>query len=138
MVIGSRIVKALRGTGSGYWMALPALLAIVAIIAYPLAFATYYSFRRVLPNLAGEFIGLENYAQMLEDPDFAEALESTLLFTAASGGLSFLAGLGLALLLSKLFFGRGALAAAAFLPWVFPPAAVATFGRLALFSGAGP
>jgi ABC-type sugar transport system permease subunit len=50
-------------------MALPALLAIVA---YPLAFATYYSFRRVLPNLAGEFIELENYFQMLEDPDFAE------------------------------------------------------------------
>ena len=38
-------------------------------VAYPLAFATYYSFRRVLPNLAGEFIGLENYAQMLEDED---------------------------------------------------------------------
>jgi ABC-type sugar transport system permease subunit len=59
-------------------------------------------------------------------------------FTAAGGGLSFLAGLGLALLLSKPFFGRGALAAAAFLPWVFPPVAVATFGRLALFSGVGP
>jgi len=131
-------VKGLKGTGSGYWMTLPALLAIVAMVAYPLAFATYYSFRRVLPNLAGEFIGLENYAQMLEDPDFAEALETTLLFTAASGGLSFLAGLGLALLLSKPFFGRGALAAAAFLPWVFPPVAVATFGRLALFSGVGP
>ena len=138
MVIGSRIVKGLKGTGSGYWMTLPALLAIVAIVAYPLAFATYYSFRRVLPNLAGEFIGLENYSRMLEDPDFAEALKTTLVFTAASGGLSFLAGLGLALLLSKPFFGRGALAAAAFLPWVFPPVAVATFGRLALFSGVGP
>jgi ABC-type sugar transport system permease subunit len=52
MVIGSRIVKGFKGTGSGYWMALPALLAIVAIVAYPLAFATYYSFRRVLPNAA--------------------------------------------------------------------------------------
>jgi ABC-type sugar transport system permease subunit len=138
MVIGNRIVKGLKGTGSGYWMTLPALLAIVAIVAYPLAFATYYSFRRVLPNLAGEFIGLENYSQMLEDPDFAEALKTTLVFTAASGGLSFLVGLGLALLLSKPFFGRGALAAAAFLPWVFPPVVVATFGRLALFSGVGP
>src|SRR5215213_3587782 len=138
MVIGSRIVKGLKGTGSGYWMALPALWVIVAIVAYPLAFATFYSFRRILPGLPGEFIGLENYSRMLEDPDFAEALKTTLVFTAASGGLSFLAGLGLALLLSKPFFGRGALAAAAFLPWVFPPVAVATFGRLALFSGVGP
>ena len=135
---GSDIRKAFSGTRSGYWMALPALLAILAMVAYPLAFATFYSFRRILPGLPGEFIGLENYSRMLEDPDFAEALETTLVFTAASGGLSFLVGLGLALLLSKPFFGRGALAATAFLPWVFPPVVVATFGRLALFSGVGP
>jgi ABC-type glycerol-3-phosphate transport system permease component len=119
-------------------MALPALLAIVAIVAYPLAFATYYSLRRVLPGIPGEFVGLENYSRMLEDPHFAEALKTTLVFTATSGGLSFLAGLGLALVLSKPFPGRGALAVAAFLPWVFPPVVVATFGRLALFSGVGP
>jgi multiple sugar transport system permease protein len=138
MVVGSRIGRALKGAGSGYWMVLPALMAILAIVAYPLAFATYYSFRKVMPNLAGEFIGLENYSMMLDDPHFAEALKTTLLFTAASTSLSFLAGLGLALLLSKPFWGRGALAAAAFLPWVFPPVVVATFGRLALFSGIGP
>src|SRR5829696_4126483 len=131
-------MKTLKGTRSGYLMALPALLAIVAIVAYPLAFATYYSLRRVLPGLPGEFVGLENYSRMLEDPHFAEALKTTLVFTATSGGLSFLAGLGLALVLSKPFPGRGALAVAAFLPWVFPPVVVATFGRLALFSGVGP
>src|SRR5918993_1398418 len=138
MVVGSRIGQALRGAGPGYWMVLPALLAILAIVAYPLAFATYYSFRRVLPGLPSEFIGLENYSRMLEDPHFGEALKTTLLFTAASGGLSFLAGMGLALLLSRPFRGRGVLAAVAFLPWVFPPVVVATFGRLALFSGIGP
>src|SRR5215213_5638831 len=138
MVRGSRIVKALKGAGSRYWMVLPALLAVLAIVAYPLAFATFYSFRRVLPNLAGEFIGLENYSLMLEDPHFPEALKTTLLFTVASTSLSFLVGLGLALLLSKPFWGRGTLAAAAFLPWVFPPVVAATFGRLALFSGIGP
>src|SRR5215203_853468 len=131
-------MKTLKGTRSGYLMALPALLAIVTIVAYPLAFATYYSLRRVLPGLPGEFVGLENYSRMLEDPHFAEALKTTLVFTATSGGLSFLAGLGLALLLSKPFPGRGTLAVAAFLPWVFPPVVVATFGRLALFSGVGP
>src|SRR5215216_5101617 len=131
-------MKTLKGTRSGYLMALPALLAIVAIVAYPLAFATYYSLRRVLPGLPGEFVGLENYSRMLEDPHFAVALKTTLVFTATSGGLSFLAGLGLALVLSKPFPGRGALAVAAFLPWVFPPVVVATFGRLALFSGVGP
>jgi ABC-type sugar transport system permease subunit len=132
------VMKALKGTGSGYWMALPALLAILALVAYPLAFATYFSFRRILPGQPGEFIDLENYSRMLQDPDFAEALRTTAPFTVASGGLSFVAGLGLALLLSRPFAGRGALAVVAFLPWVFPPVVVATFGRLALFGGIGP
>jgi ABC-type glycerol-3-phosphate transport system permease component len=117
---------------------MPALLAILALVAYPLAFATYFSFRRILPGQPGEFIGLENYSRMLQDPDFAEALRTTVLFTVASGGLSFVAGLGLALLLTRPFAGRGALAVVAFLPWVFPPVVVATFGRLALFGGIGP
>jgi ABC-type sugar transport system permease subunit len=104
-VVGSYIVKTLQGTRSGYLMALPALLAILAIVAYPLTFATYFSLRRVLPGLPGEFVGFENYSRMLEDPHFAEALETTLVFTATSGGLSFVAGLGLALLLSKPFPG---------------------------------
>ncbi|HEX5849659.1 MAG TPA: hypothetical protein VFY59_10725 [Rubrobacter sp.] len=32
----------MKGARSGYWMALPALLAILALVAYPLAFTTYY------------------------------------------------------------------------------------------------
>lgn len=119
-------------------MILPALLAVLAMVAYPLAFATYYGFMRVLPLQPAEFVGLANYSAMARDPDFAEALGTTLLFTAVSAGLSFFAGLGLALLLSKPFPGRGAVAAAVFLPWVLPPVAAAALGRLALFEGIGP
>jgi ABC-type sugar transport system permease subunit len=39
--VGNSIVKVLKGTGSGYWMVLPALLAVLTLVAYPLAFATY-------------------------------------------------------------------------------------------------
>ena len=59
-------MKALKVTGSGYRMALPALLTILALVAYPLAFATYFSFRRTLPGQPGEFIGLETYSSMLQ------------------------------------------------------------------------
>lgn len=77
-MIVNRVGKALKEVASGYWMVLPALLAVLAIVAYPLAFATYYGFMRVLPNLAGEFVGLENYSRMIEDPHFTEALWTTL------------------------------------------------------------
>lgn len=115
-----------------YWMAAPALIAVLAIVVYPLTFATYYSLRDVSPNLVGEFVGAANYVRAVGDPAFIGALSTTLLFTAASAGLSFFAGLGLALLLSRPFPGRGAVTGAVFLPWVFPVVVTATFGRLAL------
>ena len=117
---------------TAYWMAAPALIAVLAIIVYPLAFATYYSLREVRGNLVGGFVGLANYAGIAQDPAFAEALFTTLLFTAASAGCSFLSGLGLALLLARPFPGRGVVAAAVFLPWIFPAVVTATFGRIAL------
>lgn len=92
---------------TAYWMVAPALLAVFAIVVYPLAFATYYSLREVRPNLVGEFVGLANYTGMLRDAAFIEAFWTTLLFTVTSAGLSFLLGLGLALLLSRPFPGRG-------------------------------
>jgi ABC-type sugar transport system permease subunit len=88
-------------------MALPALLAILALVAYPLAFATYYSLQRRLPGQPGEFIGFENYSRILQDPNFAEALRATVVFTVEGRGCSFVAGLGLALSLSKPLTGRG-------------------------------
>jgi hypothetical protein len=35
--VGNSMVKVLKGTGSGCWM----VLAVLALVAYPLAFATY-------------------------------------------------------------------------------------------------
>ena len=52
---------------TAYWMAAPALIAVLAIIVYPLAFATYYSLREVRGNLVGEFVGLANYAGIARD-----------------------------------------------------------------------
>jgi ABC-type sugar transport system permease subunit len=59
------VVKALKVSHSGFWKALPTLLAIMALVDYPLAFATYFSFRRIVPGQPGGFIGLENYSRML-------------------------------------------------------------------------
>ena len=133
MGYGGAKLRGVRRTA--YWMVAPALFVVLAIVVYPLAFATYYSFREVRGNLVGPFVGFANYTGLFEDAAFSEALWTTLLFTVASAGLSFLAGLGLALLLAKPFSGHGAVAAAVFLPWIFPPVATATFGRLALDDG---
>ena len=126
----------LKERRAAYLMIAPALFAVLAIVVYPLAFATYYSLRKVRPNLEGEFVGLANYAGMLRNEAFSEALRTTLLFTVASAGLSLLIGFGLALLLARPFAGRGAVTAAIFLPWIFPVVVTAALGRLAVNEGA--
>jgi ABC-type sugar transport system permease subunit len=74
---------------------------------------------------------------MLQDPHFTEALRTTVLFTAASGSLVPSRSGARAVALEAVR-RTGALAVAAFLPWVCPLVVVATFGRLALFGGVGP
>ncbi len=51
---------------TAYWMAAPALVAILAIIVYPLAFATYYSLREVRTDLVGEFVVFSSYTKILQ------------------------------------------------------------------------
>ena len=111
------------------WMALPALLAVAAVVLYPLAFAAFFSFREVRLNLSGGWVGLANYQAMLRDPEFLGALATTGVFAAGSVGLSVAAGLALALALERPFGGRGAVLAVVMMPWVFPVVVTATVAR---------
>ena len=52
------------------------------------------------PRVA-EYVGLQNFAWMLEDPDFWKALRNTLVFAAASVLIQLPAALGLAMLLNN-------------------------------------
>lgn len=117
---------------SAHLMLAPSLIVIFAIVLYPLSFATYYSLRKVLGNLVGEWVGLQNYARMFADAGFSEALSTTLVFMGASTAIAFLAGLGVALLLSRPFRGRAAVTAAVLLPWIFPAVVAASMGRIAM------
>ena len=132
----SGIVKALKRAGSGYWMALPALLAIWRLShtrwPSPPTTACRGSYR-----YARRFVGLENYSRMLQDPDFAEALGRRSCSRWRVGvSLSWRAGARA--VASRPFAGRGVLAVVAFLPWVFPPVVVAPSDASPCFVGSVP
>ena len=63
-------------------------------------------------------IGLDNYANVLADPDFQAAVGHTLFFIAGYLPLVFVGGLGLALLLNQRLRGSGVFRSAYFLPVV--------------------
>jgi trehalose/maltose transport system permease protein len=115
---------------TAYYMVLPALLIILVVAFFPILQAVNLSLRQSTVAVTGPFVGLENYVEMFQNPDFLEGLTNTLIFTVASVALEFFIGLGIALAINRAFRGRGLVRAAVLVPWAFPTVISAVMWRL--------
>ena len=88
-----------------YLLVLPVVVAIGAILGYPLYRLVTLSFQRYgLPELIqrhGSWIGLENYRSVLSDSVFWDTLVRTIVFTVANVTLTMVLGMLIALLLVR-------------------------------------
>ncbi len=93
------------------------------LMVFPLITTIYLSFNRIfLRDLnTREWIGLENYTDVLQDPDFWAAFRLTMLFIAVVVPVHIILGLGLANLLDRVTRGRGFYLAALLLPFIVTP-----------------
>ncbi|HEY8553633.1 MAG TPA: sugar ABC transporter permease [Burkholderiales bacterium] len=99
----------------------PALAVLALVTAFPVLYVVWLSLQRYsLIGGAPEYAALDNYARLLGDARFWNALGNTLYFTAVSVALEIVLGLGIALLLAQPFVGRGAMRAIVLLPWAIP------------------
>lgn len=110
----------------GYFFILPSMVAVSLIIIYPLYLTIKLSLYEVqiydilnLPNVPPT---LENYVSMVHSPLFWRALLTSAIYTVSVTGVSFLIGLGTALLLNKKFRGRKLARSLVVLPWAIPAA----------------
>ncbi len=124
--------------GPGYrrplaWLfVLPALAVFLLVAAFPLAQVLFYSFTNA--TLAAtepwRFVGFANYLELLfHDPDFHQALITTLVFAGVSVTLETLLGLAIALLLNQSFPGRAWVRALVLVPWAIPTVVSAQMWR---------
>ncbi|MER3556139.1 MAG: sugar ABC transporter permease [Meiothermus sp.] len=104
---------------------LPSLLLFVVFVGLPVLASMYISFHRWDIFTAPQFIGLENYLNLLRDPIFHKVLGNTCLFVAGTVIVQMALGLGLALLLNGRIPAQGFFRVLYFLPAVSPPVAVA-------------
>lgn len=80
----------------------PTVLVLSAVIVYPLVSAIYLSlFSIYTPTLQGNWVGLDNYAQLLAGSTFWFALLVTLIWTAGTLFLQIVLGVAMALLLNQ-------------------------------------
>jgi len=123
-----------RGERGLAWMLMaPALAVVGGFAAFPLVYTFYESLHaRDLrtPWRGHPFVGLENYAALLESARFWGAFGRTALFAALSVTFELILGLSVALLLDRSFRGRGIARATALLPWAIPTVVTALIWRL--------
>ena len=120
-----------------YYMVLPALLIIVVVAFFPILYGIVLSLTDSTVTAFGSFVGLENYTEMFQDPDFRVGLFNTVVFTVASVTLEFVIGLAIALAVNRAFRGRGLVRAAILVPWAFPTVISAVMWRLMFQPGIG-
>jgi trehalose/maltose transport system permease protein len=122
---------------TAYYMVLPSLLVIVVVAFFPILYGIVLSLTDSTVTAFGSFVGLENYTEMFQDPDFRVGLFNTVIFTVASVTLEFVIGLAIALAVNRAFRGRGLVRAAILVPWAFPTVISAVMWRLMFQPGIG-
>ena len=102
-------------------MFLPAILYVLALVGVPFVLAFIYSMGDVTVGSVGyRFVGLENFASVLQNPTFLLAVRNSFLFTIASQILVLVGATILALALKDAFRGRRLIRFLILLPWVAP------------------
>ena len=106
----------------GYLILLPTLLAFGLVIFYPTVRAFFESFTNASIYYEAEFVGIENYINILNNPDFWEAFIHTLTLVVMAVGLQYVLGMAMALLLNEDLKGLGWVKYTIMIPWVIPVA----------------
>src|SRR6478672_1978896 len=103
-------------------MVAPSMILIAVVAAYPILYAIWLSLHEYSVRVAGLSrwagpLGLRNYTTALQNPDFWNALVTTLVFTVASVFFELLIGLAMALAMHSAFRGQGILRTVVLVPW---------------------
>ena len=110
---------------------LPAVVFLLIIIIYPLAFslrASFTSWHGVIPkNL--RFVGLQNYIRIVLDSDFPTTVKNTLCFVSLGVALQFMIGLCTALLLNRSLKYKNVILAIFLTPLAISPVATSLMWR---------
>jgi len=111
------------------------MIFVALLIAFPVGWTVYLSLTDASGSVraASEFIGLQNYFEVLTDTDrFWPAVARTAFFTAGALAFELAFGMGIALLLWRPFRGEKWVRVAILLPLVATPVAVGMMWRLIL------
>jgi multiple sugar transport system permease protein len=130
LVSPPKTVRGLSDRAIAWLFIAPTIFLLLAINIFPLIWTIYLSFtnyRANRPNEAVEFVGLRNYARILNSEDVWGYLQSTAHFLFWTISLELLIGFALALLINHKFRGHAFWTTVILLPMMLSPAVVGLF-----------
>jgi len=120
-------------------MLLPVLVYLFVLTIVPLVYVWVLSFSEYDLSRSEEmaFVGLRNFYDCFQDVDFYNSLTVTLIYVASAVGIESVFGLGIALLLSKEFWGFTVFRSLIILPMMCTPVVAGIVWRYILSPEAG-
>jgi multiple sugar transport system permease protein len=132
-------VSRARHALAGLLLFLPAAAVIFGFIFFPVGYSVWLSLTNkhaIRPDY--DFVGIENYADLVADGDFWWSFWRGVVFSVGSLGLQVLLGLLVALLLNQPFRGRGFVRGIALFPYMLPTIVVILIWKWLLSASYGP
>ena len=114
---------------------LPALLFAIVLTQVPFVMSIWYSLTdwKVVPPSPREFVGLENYRNLLSDTFFREATWVSIQLTVVPVLGSLALGAAFAILLDRKFFGQGLVRTLLITPFLLMPVVVGLIWKNQMF-----
>ena len=112
-----------------YFFLAPSFAILLVFLIFPLSWNIYIALHDVsLTTLLKEweYVGLENFVTLFDDPNFYTSLKVTLMFVGGSVALQFGVGILMALVLNQQIRGSGVYRAILIIPWTIS-AVIAAF-----------
>ena len=106
-----------------YYFLLPALLVLAVVVLYPMFSNMVMSLQKVrlLKSGGNDFVGWANYTKLLTSQTFGNSVGASLKFTFYSLPVSFVLGLGMALVFNEMRRYRPVFTAFLLIPWAIAP-----------------
>lgn len=98
----------------------PAVLLLAVFLAYPFALGAWLSLTDATIGTPGRFVGLANFAYLVDDAVFRLVVFNTALYAGVAVLFKLVLGFLLALLVNREFTGKRFVRAVMLLPWIVP------------------
>ena len=135
---GPRLIRFLRHYLTVLSFMAPTFIGIIVFLVYPLVSALYFSFTKFNLLTVPQWVGLDNYKEVLHDTTLREAARNTVWLVVIMVPARIFAAIFSGTLLTKIKRGTGVYRTIFYLPALAPPVA-ATLAFVYLFKpGTGP